>query len=53
MKNVDLKAILKPIWDFLKRFRKPQKKTSTSINIQFGDIHLDKIEVNVYTEKSK
>ena len=47
MRNVDLKEILKPIWDFLKKFRRKQKKTSTTIINNYGDIHIDKIEVNV------
>ncbi len=46
--NVDLKVILKPIWDFLKSFKKTPKKTSTTIIIQ-----MDKIEVNVYNKKIK
>ena len=52
MKNVDLKVILKPIWDFLKKFRKKQKKTSNPILINNGVIHIDKIEINV-TLKNK
>ena len=49
MRKVDLREILKPIWDFLKKFKKPQKKTSTTIFIP--EIHVDKIEVSVYPNK--
>ena len=46
-----LKAILKSIFDFLKKFRKPKQKTSTTIFIH--EIHVDKIEANVNLRKLK
>ena len=46
MRIVDLKEILKLIFDFLKQFRKSKQKTSTTIYI-----HVDNIEVNVYNKK--
>jgi len=51
LKNVYLKAILKSIFDFLKKFRKPKQKTSTTIFIH--EIHVDKIEANVNLRKLK
>lgn len=50
MRKVNLKVILKSIWDFLKKFKKPQKKALTTIHINVGEIHIDKIEVNVFLD---
>lgn len=51
MRKVDLKVILKSIWNFLKKFKKPQKKALTTIHINVGEIRIDKIEVNVTSKK--